>query len=145
MSRRTSRRPRRSSRLRANIWPLTRRSGGDASTVAQEWRQGIHDTFVVIKRLLRVADESLSSTGRASSALFDSLDYLGYMRCQLVQLRGLADEAAGSDQVELADSLNDALSSGMDSWLDAQKLISHALWTAGFIDRRNSLRLSLTP
>ncbi len=143
--RRTSRRPRRSSRLRANIWPLTRRSGDDAGAVAQEWRQEIHDTFSVIKRLLRIADQSMSATGRASSALFDSLDYLGYMRCQLVQLRGLADKASEKGQAKLADSLNDALSSGMDSWLDAQRLISHALWTAGFIDRRKSLRLSLTP
>ena len=143
--RRTSRRPRRSSRLRANIWPLTRRSGSDAGAVAQQWRQEIHDTFSTVKRLLRLFEDDFSVTGRAGFALFDSLDYLGYMRCQLAQLRGLADKAGENGQAELAGSLRGALRSGIDSWLDAQKLISHALWTAGFIDRRNSLRLSLTP
>lgn len=142
--RRTSRRPRRSPRLRANIWPFTRRPKSDVSAVAQQWRQEIHDTYSVIKHLLRAFKESFQSTGSVNFAIFDAFDHLGYMRCQLAQLRELTEKPSKEERKDLYDALSSVLDAGIDKWIDAQILLKWALWEAGLGDYRKSRRISLT-
>jgi len=131
--------------MRANIWPFTRRPESDVSAVAQQWRQAIHDTYSVIKYLLRAFEEHFQpSAGTVNFAIFDAFDHLGYMRCQLAQLRELTKKTSKEERKDLYDALSGVLDAGIDDWIDAQILLKWALWKAGLGDYRKSRRISLT-
>ena len=146
--RNTSRRHRlHSTRIAPNVWPFKGRPEVDeprpdsvASSLASESAKAL---WIIRNHLKRSEDERGSGTAslHGTLALYKAMEELGYLRCQVVHVRRLRDQAYERGQKELGGALDWAFDSCVNAWVDAQQLINYEFYKMGIGDPRYNLRI----